>query len=281
MDRGAPPATVPQRSTRSLSMKSLLHRSGRANGSKTIVGHLSELRRRLLTSMAVSSVAGVAVFAAFDHVLAFLIHPYCAGVGAHQQCALYITGPLDGLAIRVKVSTYGGLLLASPVVLFELWRFVAPGLRANERRYTSLFVASSGILFIGGSMVAWSVFPHAIRWLGSIGGRSIHELYSPSSYVGLLIVMMFVFGITFELPVLLVSLELAGVVTPMRLASWRRPAIIGMVALAAIITPSSDPFSMLALAFPLIVFYELSIVIGRLALRRRDPSLSRQLITSA
>lgn len=262
-------------------MTPLLRRSPRAEGSLTIVGHLSELRRRLLTSMAVTVVAGVAVFVAFGHVLGFLIHPYCAAVGPHQGCALYVTGPLDGLSIRVKTSAYGGLLLGSPVVFFELWRFVAPGLRPNERRYTSLFVASSGILFIGGSMVAWSVFPHAIRWLGAIGGRSIHDLYSPSSYLGLLIVMMFVFGITFELPVLLVSLELAGVVTPMRLASWRRPAIIGMVALAAIVTPSSDPFSMLALALPLMVFYELSIVIGRLALRRRNPALSRQLAPSA
>lgn len=253
-----------------MSVSTLLRRpQGSTKDSFTLTEHLGELRRRLLISLAVVVGAGVAVFVIFPHVLAFLVHPYCGAVGAHRTCALYVTGPLDGLSIRVKVSSYGGLLLASPVIFFQLWRFISPGLRPAERKYTSLFLAFSVVLFVAGSTVAWSVFPHALRWLDSIGGSSLHQLYAPGSYIGLLIVMMFVFGITFELPVLLVSLELAGIVTPARLASWRRPAIVAMTALAAILTPSSDPLSMLALAIPLVVFYELSILIGRLALRRR------------
>ena len=97
----------------------------------------------------------------------------------------------------------------------------------------------------------------------------MHELYSPSSYVGLLILMMAVFGLAFELPVFLVALQMAGVVTPAKLASWRRWAIVVLVAVAGVITPSSDPFSMLALAVPLVVFYEGAIVVGRLLIRAR------------
>jgi sec-independent protein translocase protein TatC len=118
-------------------------------------------------------------------------------------------------------------------------------------------------------VLAYYTFPHALKFLQSIGGPSLHQIYTPSNYLGLIVALMAVFGITFEFPVVLVSLELAGVLKPAKLASWRRWAIVLLVAFAAIITPSGDPFSMLALAVPLYVFYEVSIVIGRIFVRRR------------
>lgn len=234
----------------------------------TVAEHLTELRRRLLWSIAAVVTGSVVVFVLFDHVLALLVHPYCVAVGPGRACNLYVTGPLDGLSVRVEVAAYGGAVLASPLLLFHFWRFVAPGLRPRERKVTISFVASSLVLFLGGAAVAFSIFPHAMAWLDTIGGPSLREIYSPSSYIGLLLLMMAVFGLTFELPVVLVSLQAAGVVTPARLASWRRYAIVALVALAAIVTPSSDPFSMFALAAPLLVFYEGSILVGRV-LRRR------------
>jgi|SRR5579883_1395706 len=244
-------------------------RRGGNPSAMTILEHLGELRRRLLVSMGAVTVGAIAVFIVFDHVLALLVHPYCVAVGPGRSCSLFVTRPLDGLSIRVEVAAYGGAVLASPVLLFQLWRFLAPGLRTRERRFTVAFVACSLVLFLGGTAVAFSIFPHAIAWLGTIGGPSLREIYSPSSYIGLLLLMMTAFGLTFELPVVLVALEIAGVLTPARLSSWRRYAIVALVALAAVVTPSSDPISMFALAVPLLAFYEGSILVGRVLLRHR------------
>jgi len=240
----------------------------------TVFEHLRELRHRLLVSVATVAVGGILVFILFQHVFTFLLHPYCVAVGPGHSCNLFVTGPLDGLSIRLEVAAYGGLVLGSPVALFQLWRFIAPGLRPHERRYTVPFVTSSVALFVGGAAVAFLIFPHALAWLDSIGGPALRQLYSPGSYIGLLILMMAVFGIAFELPVLLVFLQLAHVVTPRKLASWRRIAIVILVAFAAIITPSSDPFSMFALAIPLVAFYEVSILIGRVTVGRGAPKPS-------
>jgi sec-independent protein translocase protein TatC len=240
-------------------------RQVRAAGSPMgLFDHLAELRRRLLVAVAAVAVGGIAVFVVFDHLLGFLLMPYCHAVGPGHACNLYVTGPLDGLSIRVKVAAYGGLLLASPVVLWELWRFVAPGLRPGERRGAVWFVGASVVLFAGGAAVAYASFRHVLVFFDAVGGPSLHELYSPSSYVGLLILMMAVFGLAFELPVFLVALQMAGIVTPAKLASWRRWAIVVLVTVAGVVTPSSDPFSMLALAGPLVVFYFASIGIGKL-----------------
>ena len=116
-------------------------------------------------------------------------------------------------------------------------------------------------------MVAYLTFPHALNFLDNIGGPSLHQILDPTKYLSLIVLLMTVFGLTFEFPVLLVSLELAGVLTPAQLSSWRRWAIVLIVVVAGVVTPSSDPFSMMAMAIPLYLFYELSIVIGKLLQR--------------
>jgi sec-independent protein translocase protein TatC len=186
---------------------------------------------------------------------------------APTHCGFYVTGPLDGLALRVKIAAYGGLFLASPIWLWELWRFITPGLNPKEKKYAIPFIVATISLFTLGAAVAFLIFPHALGWLDSIGGPSLTQILDPNKYLSLIILLMVAFGITFEFPVLLVSLELAGVLTPQQLSSWRRWAIIGIVVLAGVITPSSDPFSMLAMAVPLYIFYELSIVVGRIVRR--------------
>jgi sec-independent protein translocase protein TatC len=186
---------------------------------------------------------------------------------APHHCGFYITGPLDGLALRVKIAAYGGLVLASPVLLWELWRFITPGLNPKEKKYAIPFIVASIALFLLGSLVAFVTFPHALGWLDSIGGPSLTEILDPTKYLSLIVLLMTVFGLTFEFPVLLVSLELAGVLTPKQLSSFRRWAIVLIVVVAGVVTPSSDPFSMMALAIPLYLFYELSIVVGKLVRR--------------
>ena len=230
----------------------------------TLAEHLAELRRRLIYCVLAFGAAGVVAFVVYPHLLHFLQSPYCR---VTRHCQLYVTGPLDGLSLRVKLAAYGGLFLSSPVLLWELWRFVTPGLHANEKRYAVPFVAASLVLFASGVVLAYYTFPHALSFLAHVGGPTLQQIYDPNRYLGLIVALMAVFGITFEFPVILVSLQLAGVLTPARLASWRRWAIVLIVVLAAVITPSGDPFSMLALAVPLYAFYELSILLGRL-LRR-------------
>ncbi|MHB8594134.1 MAG: twin-arginine translocase subunit TatC [Acidimicrobiales bacterium] len=230
----------------------------------TLAEHLGELRRRLTVSVIAFAAAATVSFVVYPSILHFLQSPYCH-VTSH--CRLYVTGPLDGLSLRVKLAAYGGLFLGSPVFLWQLWRFITPGLRRNEKRYAIPFVAASIVLFSAGAVLAYYTFPHALSFLQRVGGPSLQQIYDPNKYLGLIVALMTVFGLTFEFPVILVSLELAGVLTPARLSSWRRWAIVMIVVVAAVITPSGDPFSMLALAVPLYGFYELSIVVGKL-LRR-------------
>jgi len=237
----------------------------------TLVEHIGELRRRLIVSVAVLLITATVAFVVYPHILTFLKEPYCQVAGP-TKCPLYVNGPLVGLTLRIKIATYGGLFLASPVILWEIWRFITPGLRRHEKRYAVAFVGSSITLFAAGAVLAYYTFPHALRFLASVGGPSLHQIYSPDNYLGLIVALMAVFGLTFEFPVVLVSLELAGVLQPAKLASWRRWAIVLLVAFAAIITPSGDPFSMMALAVPLYVFYEVSILIGKVLLRRRTPA---------
>lgn len=231
----------------------------------TLVEHLSELRNRVLVSAAVFVVAATTAFLVYPWILSFLRHPYCQVAPSH--CGFYVTGPLDGLALRVKIAGYGGLFLASPVLLWEFWRFVTPGLHPKEKRYAIPFIIASIGLFTLGCLVAFVTFPHALRWLDSIGGPSLHQILDPTKYLSLIVLLMVVFGITFEFPVVLVSLEVAGVLSAKSLSSWRRWAIVLIVVVAGVVTPSSDPFSMVALAVPLYLFYEISIIVGKLIQR--------------
>jgi len=197
-------------------------------------------------------------------MLNLLQHPYCRVNPGH--CSFYYTAPLDPLTLRIKLAAFGGLVLSLPVALWELWRFINPGLHRHERRVIVPFVVAGSVLFVGGCALAYLVFPHALEFLQSVGGPSLREILNPNQYLSLVIIMMVLFGSTFELPVILVALQLAHIVTPRTLLDWWRWAVISLTLIAAIFTPSSDPFSMLALAVPLVAFYFLAILIGKLLL---------------
>jgi sec-independent protein translocase protein TatC len=245
----------------------------------TLGEHLGELRRRVIICTIAFVVAATIAVVAYEPILHFLLRPLCsvdsstahhtsAGnsfiVTSNGTCNLFVTSPLDGLSLRVKIALFGGLVLASPVILFQVWRFVTPGLKASERRYAVPFVLSAFVLFLLGAATAYITLPHALGWLRSVGGPNLQAIYDPIPYLGLILLMMTIFGLTFEFPVVLVALELARVVTPARLLRSWRWAVIIIVVVAAVFTPSSDPFSMFALALPLILFYFVSIGIGKL-----------------
>jgi len=148
------------------------------------------------------------------------------------------------------------------VLLWQVWRFISPGLYDNEKRYAVPFVASALALFATGAGLAYWTMPRALEFLGDIGGNDLEQFYSPSKYLQLITYMMLAFGVGFEFPIVLVFAQLAGVLRAATLRKHRRYAIVGITVLVAVITPSGDPFSMLALSIPMILFYEVSILLG-------------------
>jgi sec-independent protein translocase protein TatC len=229
----------------------------------TLFEHLAELRRRLIICVVAVALGTIVAYLLFHWILQFLMQPYCSTLPKGTLCQLKVLSPLDNLSIRLKISGFGGLFFASPIVLWQLWRFVTPGLKAREKRYAVPFVASTILLFALGAYVAFLTFPHALGFFSSVGTSLLAANYTADNYLGLLMLLMVAFGVTFEFPVVLVSLELAGVVKPAQLARYRRMEIIAVVIFAAVVTPSSDPFSFLAMAVPMLIFYEVSIIIGR------------------
>ncbi len=228
----------------------------------TLAQHFAEARQRFLICLGVTVVLGIVCFVIYPSLLSILQHPYCQA--DPKNCKFLVTNPLDGLTLRIKISLFGGLLFAAPFWLWHTWRFVTPGLKARERRYALPFVLGSLVFFFGGVVTAYLVFRKTIQFLVAIGGHSLTTYYNPNQYLTLFLLMMLLFGLTFEFPIVLVALELARVVSPAQLLRSWRYSTIAIVVFSGLITPSSDPFSMFALMIPLIVFYFLAIGVGKL-----------------
>lgn len=228
----------------------------------TLAEHLAELRRRFLIIAVAVLVFGILGFVFYPHILKVLQDPYCSAVPGH--CKFLVTNPLDGLTLRVKIAFFSGFIVSSPVILWQAWRFITPGLKARERRYIIPFVTCSLVFFCAGMLLAYFSFAHAIQFLKSIGGSSLITEYNPNQYLTLFLLMMFIFGLTFLFPVVLVALELVNIVTPKQLLRSWRYAVIAITVASAVFTPSGDPLSMAALGVPLVVFYFLAIGVGKL-----------------
>jgi sec-independent protein translocase protein TatC len=231
-------------------------------GRMTVFEHLGELRRRLVISIVAVVVAGVVVFILAPNITNFLVTFYRDATDGKRN-ALIFTGPLDAFATRLKIATYGGIVLASPVWLFQLWRFITPGLNPKEKKYAIPFVLSSIFLFVLGGCVALLTLEPALNFLLQIGGSDVQPLLTYDKYVSLVALMIVAFGLSFEFPVILMFLLLARVLTTAQLRAWRRYAGVIIVAFAAVITPSQDPYSLFAMAIPMYIFYEACIIIGR------------------
>jgi sec-independent protein translocase protein TatC len=237
-----------------------------ADGRMTVVEHLSELRRRLMISIVALAIAGVICYIFALDIISFFLDFYRDATDGDRN-AFVFTGPLDAFITRLKVATYGAIVLALPVWLWELWRFITPGLNPKEKRYAIPFVISSLVLFAVGAGVALVTLPAALDFLLNVGGSEVEPLLTADKFVGLVSIMILAFGFAFEFPVILVFLLIAHVLTTEQLRRWRRWAIILIFVFAAVITPSQDPYSLFFMAVPMYLFYELSIVIGRVLKR--------------
>jgi sec-independent protein translocase protein TatC len=238
----------------------------------TLLEHLRELRDRLIRA-AIALVLGTIVgYAIFPQVLELLIAPYCQTVDALRPdgtCTLIALRPLEPFSVRIRTSIVIGLFVGGPVIFYQLWRFITPGLTKVERRYAMPFVLLSQLMFALGIGFAYLVIPQGLRILLNLGGPGIEALLSADEYLSFFLTMSVAFGLVFELPLVLISLAMVGIVTSSGLRRARPYAILLMVIAAAFITPTTDAVSLFFLAGPMILFYEVSILVARLVERRR------------
>jgi len=240
------------------------------DGRMSLMEHLIELRSRIIKCAIAIAVGSALGWVLYNPVLSWLREPLEAiSDDPNVSDNLRFLGPMDGFMFRIKVSAYLGLAICMPYLLWQLWRFISPGLYQNERRYASAFVGSATALFLMGAYVAYFTLPAALSFLTSVGGNDVTYEFTPEKYVMLIVYMMLAFGVGFEFPIVLVALQLVGLIKPQQLRDFRRFGIVIIFVIAAVITPSADPISLFALAIPMMVFYEISIVIGRIIVGRR------------
>jgi sec-independent protein translocase protein TatC len=243
-----------------------------------IMEHLRELRVRVVRSLLAVVVGVIVILAAYDPVKKFLTQPYrnLCSTNPDFNCdgSLFALGPLDGFSARMKVAAYGGLILAFPVVLWQIWQFIVPALSKKEKKYAVPFISSSVVLFAAGGSLAYWTLDKALEFLISWSGSDVNQAYQITKYISLVTFMMLAFGVGFLSPVLLVFLQLANIVQPRTLIKQWRIAIMLIFVASAAITPSGDPFTLMALSGPLTILYLLSILVGWLLVRRRVASNS-------
>jgi len=237
----------------------------------SLVEHLEELRTRLLVSLGAIGVASIAGWFLYGPVVRLFLTPYCdywktipRSIRPTEGCTLFFTGAIDAVVLKLKVVVFLGLFIALPVVLYELWAFVVPGLTRRERRMAIPFIATSVLLFAAGAVVAYVTLPKALDFLLGFAGSPFAPLLTGDRFLSFVMLVALAFGISFEFPVVLVFLAAVGVVSSRKLRDWRRMAILFIAVFAAVITPSSDPYTMTAMMVPMILFYEGAILAARL-----------------
>ena len=268
------PTRPPQNDPSDLRRRRLAFRRKRerSGSSMTMVGHLRELRKRIVISLTAFLLISVVAFIFYDPILETIRRPLCSlppDLLGPQGCDLIFTRPLGGFMFRLKVTALVGIAVASPIWLYQLWAFIVPGLNNKERKYALPFVLSAVLLFAVGIALAYVTMPAGIRILVSLAGEGLVPLLDAEEYLNFVGLMLLGFGLTFELPLVLFFLGLAEVITVEQLRQQRKAAFVGIVALSAIITPSQDPYTMMALAIPIYVLYEVTILLLKIVLKRR------------
>lgn len=246
--------------------------------------HLRELRNRLFKSVLAIIVVTIVAAFFYRHILEIFQHPVlkaagCKGSADHlstgKACAtLTVSGVLGGFSLALKVALTTGVVVSSPVWLYQLWAFLAPGLHKNEKRYTLAFVATGVPLFVGGAALAYAILPQSVRiMLGFVPNHTVN-LVPLDEFIDLVLRLVVVFGLAFELPLVLVLLNFTGVVTGRRMLGWWRGMVIGITVFAAIATPTGDPVTMCLLAAPIVFLYFLAMGVCFLNDRRRARRLA-------
>jgi len=233
-----------------------------------LIEHIRELRTRVIRSMLVATAGIIGGWFLFNPVWQFIVQPYCklpvsrlnllGPSGKHESCHLIVNGLFDALFLHLKLAIIIGLLVSSPIWLYQMWAFIAPGLHSRERRWAYFFGASAIPLFGLGGLLAYLAMTKGLRFLLGLVPPNAIPLITVTTYLNYGVAMLLIFGLAFELPLVMALLNVAGILTHKRFAKWRRGIIFGVVVFAAVATPSPDPISMLLLAIPCILLVELA-----------------------
>jgi sec-independent protein translocase protein TatC len=240
--------------------------------------HFRELRARLIRSALLLVVLFFVALFFYDQLFNLVMHPYNDAreqLGQSTQTTAYIQGATGPLLLQMKLSGIAALVVASPYWLYQIWAFILPGLHPKEKKYTRMFAAVAGPLFIIGVAVGYYVLPKGLAVLIGFTPANVQNLVEFDAYFSFFIRMLLVFGIAFEIPLFVVLLNLAGVVSGRTLGRYRPWIVIGTMVFAAVATPSTDPFSMLMLAIPMLFLFMLSEVIARISDRVRGRGAHR------
>ena len=250
----------------------------------TLVEHLTELRRRVIVSLVAIVVGTIIGFIWYQSAPGALMplgeiirRPYCnlpqdlrADFTHDGSCRLLATSPFEMFMLRLKVGALAGLVMASPIWLLQIWNFITPGLHKNERRYTFTFVTLAVTLFVAGAVLAYFVLDQGLYVLMTMGGEVQVGGLTGQSYYNFLLGLTVVFGVSFELPLIVVMLNLAGILRYDMVKEKRRIIIVGLFIFAAFMTPGQDPFSMVALGTSMAVLVEIAFQFCRLHDKRTN-----------
>jgi sec-independent protein translocase protein TatC len=230
--------------------------------------HLGELRVRIVRSL-YGVLAGTAIALPFSQrIVDWLARPV-----TKQGLDLVFTAPAEAFWVQMKVGMFAGLFLAAPVVLWQVWAFIAPGLHDHEKKYAAPFVIVGSLMFLaGGAFALFVVTPYALAFLLSYGREGLRPMITIQNHIDFLLKFTLAFGVVFELPLALTLLARMGVVTARTLAQHRKYAVLGAFVVSAVLTPTPDAFNQAMMAGPLIILYEVGIVSARLFGRKAAPA---------
>jgi len=242
----------------------------------SLIAHLTELRNRIAKALLALLVATAFAFWWYDHGLGdFIRAPYCnlpADLrygGGKSGCGLLITDVFGGVFIRLKVAFLAGAVLSAPLWLYQLWAFITPGLKRHEKRYGIGFVAVSTFLFVAGAVLAYISLAKGLQLLLGLAGDGVVVALTAQDYIGFVLSLLVAFGVSFEVPLIAIALNLVGVLPYEVLAKSRRWIFFLTIVFAAFVTPTQDPFTMLLMAGPMIALFEGAIQIARVVDKRR------------
>ncbi|ATE53836.1 twin-arginine translocase subunit TatC [Actinosynnema pretiosum] len=258
-------------------------RSRRHNpeGTMSLRDHLYELRNRLGWALLFLTIGAIFGFIWWSwRILGapslgdIIISPYCGipledRFNQNQECQLLQTQPFEAFMIQLKVGAAAGAVLTSPLWLNQLWRFIAPGLYAKERKFALIFVGVASLLFLAGAVLAFYVVPQGLSVLVGFGDNKFLTALSGTAYIDFVLALLIIFGVSFELPLVVVMLNAVGILPYEKLKRWRRGLIFGLFVFAAFATPGTDPISMVALAISLALLFEMATQIARLHDKRK------------
>lgn len=249
------------------------------DGRMALVEHLRELRNRLGISLLALAVCVVVALVFREEVFDLLKRPYCqtdvareAAERSGNQCELFAFGTFEQFSVSLRIALIAGAVASAPVWLYQLGAFITPALHRHEKRYAAAFLGSALVLFTTGTVFAYFTISRGLQFLLSFGGDGIVTLPSIQSYLSFVTLTLVAFGVAFLFPVIVLFLHFVGAFPAARMRAWRRGMIVGIAVAAAILTPSQDPFTFMAMALPLYALYEGCIVIARLRERTRRRS---------